>query len=164
MYEFDSNQHYQWRYNFHLVSIAATAIIMYACLIPLTLWVVLKWSSTKIDDGGEGNAVDATAPSLLSLICLYGYSLAIYIPVSILWVIQISFLQWLLVITAAVLSGSVLIYVLMPAIKQSPFYIILMMSVGVAHFILAAGFMLYFFHVPASRIDTLPAAPQSNQH
>jgi hypothetical protein len=28
-------------------------------------------------------------PSLLSLVCLYGYSLAVYIPVSILWTIQV---------------------------------------------------------------------------
>lgn len=89
-------------------------------------------------------------PNLLALICIYGYSLAIYIPVSILWVIQISILQWLLVITAAFLSGSVLVFVLLPALRNSRVSLIIVVGIIAAHFILAAGFMLYFFHVPST--------------
>lgn len=85
-------------------------------------------------------------PSLLSIICLYGYSLAVYVPVSILWTIQVSFLQWLLVLTAAFLSGSVLINILMPSLKASKYYYFLMIGIAGAHFLLAAGFMLKFFH------------------
>lgn len=89
-------------------------------------------------------------PSLLSIVCLYGYSLAVYVPVSVLWTIQISFLQWLLVLTAAFLSGSVLINILLPSLKLSKYSFILVIAIASAHFLLAAGFMLYFFHVPAS--------------
>lgn len=87
---------------------------------------------------------------MLSIVCLYGYSLAVYVPVSVLWTIQISFLQWLLVLTAAFLSGSALINILMPSLKLSKYSFFLIAGIASAHFLLAAGFMLYFFHVPAS--------------
>jgi protein YIPF1/2 len=83
---------------------------------------------------------------LLSIVCLYGYSLAVYIPVAILWTIQVSFLQWLLVLTAAFLSGSVLINILLPSLKASKYSLFLIIGIGAAHFLLAAGFMLSFFH------------------
>lgn len=40
---------FHWRYNFHLVSFAATTIIMYVCLIPFALWAALKWSARPSD-------------------------------------------------------------------------------------------------------------------
>lgn len=36
-----------WRYDFHLVSIAATAITCYVWLVPLALWAALKWTSSN---------------------------------------------------------------------------------------------------------------------
>ncbi|KAL9884434.1 protein YIPF1 [Glossina fuscipes] len=140
---------YQWRYNFHLVSYAATCIFIYANFIPAALWTLFKYSLKPLQEGLETENADYT-PSLLSLMCIYGYSLSIYIPVSILWVIQISFLQWLLVISAALLSGSVLIGVLTPALRNSKLSLFLVFGILSAHFLLAAGFMLYFFHVPNS--------------
>lgn len=89
-------------------------------------------------------------PSLLTLICIYGYSLGIYIPVSVLWVIQISFLQWMLVFGAALSTGAVLIIILSPALKNSNKSIFLIGGILIAHFLLAAGFMLHFFHMPAT--------------
>lgn len=56
------------------------------------------------------------APGLLELLCLYGYSLSIYIPMAFLWAIQIGWLQWSLVILATFLSGGVLLRSLLPVI------------------------------------------------
>ena len=56
-------------------------------------------------------------PGLLELLCLYGYSLAIYIPVTFLWTIQIEWLQWSLVAIATFLSGGVLLRSLLPLIS-----------------------------------------------
>uniref|UniRef100_T1PJC1 Protein YIPF n=1 Tax=Musca domestica TaxID=7370 RepID=T1PJC1_MUSDO len=143
------SDNYQWRYNFHLVSYAATCIFIYVNFLPGALWALFKYSLKPLQEGLETENADYT-PSLLSLMCVYGYSLAIYIPVSILWVIQLSILQWLLVITAALLSGSVLIAVLTPALRNSKYSLFLIIGILGAHFLLAAGFMLYFFHVPAN--------------
>lgn len=138
---------YHWRYDFHLVSYAATAICLYVTLIPFTLWGLLKWSSDVNDlDGLE----DGTTPGALELICIYGYSLFIYIPAAIFWSIQISFIQWMVVLIAAFISGSVLLFTLMPALRLSRHKLLLIIGIISCHLLLAAGFMLYFFHAPAN--------------
>ncbi|KAI8033336.1 protein YIPF1 [Drosophila gunungcola] len=144
-----ANDGYLWHYNFHLVSYAATCIFLYANILPAVLWALFKYSLKPVDaaDAIETESASYT-PSLLSLMCIYGYSLAIYIPVSILWVINVSLLQWILVITAALLSGTVLIAVLTPALRNSQFSLFLIIGILSAHVVLAAGFLLYFFHNP----------------
>lgn len=147
-----ASAHYHWKYDFHLVSYAATAICIYVTVIPLALWGLLKWSSDITDlDGLE----DGTTPSTIELICIYGYSLFIYIPVSILWTIQVNWLQWLLVLLAALLSGSVLLLTLMPALRLSRHKLFLIIGIISTHWLLAAGFMLYFFHVPKSSVSVV---------
>ncbi|KAG5672163.1 hypothetical protein PVAND_002316 [Polypedilum vanderplanki] len=148
--DFLQKDDFKWHYNFHLVSYASTCIILYVCLMPFVIWSVLKYSVDLSDDSNPDLESAPYIPSLLSIVCLYGYSLAVYIPVSVLWTIQISFLQWVLVLGGAFLSGSVLINVLMPSIKLSKYSLFLIIGIASAHFILAAGFMLWLFHVPSS--------------
>lgn len=142
-----ANTKYHWKYDFHLVSYAATAIFAYVTLVPSILWGLLKWSS-QVNDV-QGLEEDAS-PGALELICIYGYSLFIYIPVSILWSIQINFLQWSLVLLATFVSGSVLLLTIMPALRLSRHKLFLSIGILICHLLLAAGFMLYFFHVPNS--------------
>ncbi|XP_023941775.1 protein YIPF1 [Bicyclus anynana] len=142
-----ANKAVRWRYNYHLVSYAASAILCYVWLVPLALWAALKWTSTA-DSQDEIETQASSSPSMISLFCLYGYSLSIYIPVAVLWTIQVSWLQWLFVLMAAFVSGAVLIFWLLPALKKSRYYLILIASILAFHFLLATGFMLYFFHVP----------------
>lgn len=144
-----ANTKYHWKYDFHLVSYAATAIFLYVTLVPSVLWGLLKWSSQVEDVEGLEEEV---SPGALELICIYGYSLFIYIPVSILWSIQISFLQWSLVLLATFVSGSVLLLTMMPALRLSRHKMILCLGILFCHLLLAAGFMLYFFHVPSTSV------------
>ncbi|XP_020800080.1 protein YIPF1-like [Drosophila serrata] len=134
---------YQWHYNFKLVSYAATCIFIYATLLPVVLWAMFKYSLKPVDSV-EINSGSYT-PTLISLLCIYGYSLAIYIPVSILCVINISMLKWLLVILAALLSGFVLIDVMKPALRNSKYSRFLIFGILSAHLIVSAGFLMYFF-------------------
>jgi len=138
---------YHWRYDFHLVSYAATCIFLYAWLLPLILWGALQWTSSSEDTNDE--LIEApSAPGLLELLCLYGYSLAIYVPITFLWTIQLEWLRWILVAVAALLSGGVLLRSLLPVItgKQKTIYIAVILGM---HLLLAAGFKLYFFHEPS---------------
>ncbi|XP_063365940.1 protein YIPF2 [Cydia amplana] len=146
-----ANKAVHWRYDFHLVSYAATAIFCYVWLVPVALWAALKWT-TVTDRQDEIETQTSTIPTMMSLFCLYGYSLSIYIPVAILWTIQVSWLQWLFVLMAALVSGAVLIFWLMPALKKSKYYLLLIGSIIGFHFLLATGFMLYFFHVPSAHV------------
>lgn len=155
-----ANAQYHWKYDFHLVSYAATAIILYITLVPLTLWGLLRWSSDKVDlTEVEGDAIS----SPLEFICVYGYSLFIYIPVSILWWIQIGWFQWLLVLTSALLSGLVLVLTLLPSLRISKHRFFLIVGIVGCHLLLAAGFMWYFFHVPISTVIPHPVEVIANK-
>lgn len=60
----DHNSAYHWKYNFHLVSYAATCIIFYVCLLPMVIWGVLKWSVNTNDDSNPD------LESVSSILCL----------------------------------------------------------------------------------------------
>jgi hypothetical protein len=152
---------YHWKYDFHAVTYAATAIFSYAWLVPIALWGILKWC------GGQ-----ETRLSFLEILCVYGYSLSIYVPVSVLWVIQIEWLRWMLVAVGAALSGLVLLTTAWPAVQSAKRCIILGAVLGL-HLLLAAGFMLYFFHTAliteitapsnASQVLSAAAAPEKHE-
>jgi len=84
--------------------------------------------------------------SYLELLCLYGYSLSIFVPISILWVIQVNWLQWLLVAAGTLVSGYVIVSSIVPSLGQKPFSYIFLITI--LHLFMGTGFMLYFFHVP----------------
>lgn len=153
-----ASTNYHWRYDFHLVSYAATAICLYVTLVPSILWGLLKWSIQVTDIEGLNEDV---APGMLELICVYGYSLFIYIPVSVLWSIQINFLQWSLLFLATFISGSVLLLTIMPALRLSRHKLFLSIGVLACHVLLAAGFMLFFFHPAKELTPTAPPVVQS---
>ena len=139
---------YHWKYDFHAVTFAATAIFSYAWLVPLALWSILKWC------GGQDMRL-----SFLEILCVYGYSLSIYVPVSVLWVIQIEWLRWLLLAVGVALSGIVLLMTAWPAVQSDKRFIILAAVLGL-HLLLAAGFKLYFFHGPSLTDSTVaPVSP-----
>ncbi|XP_029036272.2 protein YIPF1 [Osmia bicornis bicornis] len=144
---------YHWRYDFHIVSKAASCIFLYAWLLPLTLWGALKWT-TSTRDTEEELIESYSTLSLLELLCLYGYSLAIYIPVAFLWTIQIEWFQWSLVVIATFLSGGVLLRSLLPIIEGR--YRLIYIAIILGMHLLMAGFMLYFFHAPSTS-DTVTA-------
>jgi hypothetical protein len=132
------------------VTYAATVIFSYAWLVPIALWGILKWCGRQ-----------EARLSILEILCVYGYSLSIYVPVSIFWVIQIEWLQWLLVAGGAALSGSVLLMTAWPAVEADKRYVILAAILGL-HLLLAAGFMLCFFHVPPMTDIPAPALPNNS--
>lgn len=53
------------------VSFASTAILLYIFLVPVVLWTVLKYRQVE------------SRYSLLEILCLYGYSLSVYVPISV---------------------------------------------------------------------------------
>lgn len=130
----------RWRYDFRKVSISATAVFGYALLVPLLLWLLLLYWRRR-----HGQDVQL---GFVEIVCLYGYSLAVYIPVSMLWTIPVAWLQWALVTAAAALSGAVLVLALWSPLSRGRGKSVagLVLSlVLVAHLALAAGLQLYFF-------------------
>jgi len=140
---FDSpdGTNFKWHYDFHKVSMAAMVVFSYASLLPAGLFGYLWWAGA----GTVGSTI-----TFVELVCLYGYSLTIYIPVSLLWLVPISWWQWLCVMLGAGLSGFVLFTPIWPAVRNqaSKSAVVIMAIIMTLHLLLAVGFMLYFFHVP----------------
>ncbi|MBN3272940.1 YIPF1 protein, partial [Polyodon spathula] len=92
------------------VTIAATAIYSYAWLVPLALWGFLMWRNSKV--------INIVSYSFLEIVYVYGYSLFIYIPAAILWIIPIVWLRWITILVAMCLPGSVLVITFWPAVRD----------------------------------------------
>ncbi|CAB3379894.1 Hypothetical predicted protein [Cloeon dipterum] len=145
--QFVDDKDHHWKYQFHTVSYAATAIFLYAWLLPLIVWACMWWQ------GGQSRL------SVLDILCIYGYSLAIFIPTSILWIIQIGWVQWTLLLVAVGLSGTVLLSSIWPAAQDASRTIAVPLAVVVLglHVVMAACFMIFFFNATSS--DFSPTSP-----
>ncbi|XP_074059515.1 protein YIPF2 [Macrotis lagotis] len=138
---------------FHKVTIAGITIYCYAWLVPTALWGFLQWR--------KGVRERVGCYTLLETVCVYGYSLFIYIPTVILWLIPISGLQWFLGVLAVSLSGAVLLLTFWPLVRSDTKVIsAVLLTVMVAlHALLAIGCKLYFFQSLPSRSVPVTQAP-----
>ncbi|XP_029309928.1 protein YIPF1 [Cottoperca gobio] len=133
---------YKYTPQFQKVTIAATAIFSYAWLVPLGLWGVLLWRNNKI--------MNLVSYSFLEITCVYGYSLAIYIPAVVLWIFPYEWLRWCSIVVALCLSGSVLVMTFWPAVREDhpKVMIAIMSSIVLLNVLLAVGCKSYFFSNP----------------
>ncbi|XP_036877754.1 protein YIPF1 isoform X1 [Manis javanica] len=132
---------YHYVPEFRKVSIAATVIYAYAWLVPLTLWGFLIWRNSKV--------MNIVSYSFLEIVCVYGYSLFIYIPTAILWIIPQKAVRWILVTIALGISGSVLAMTFWPAVREDNRRIALatIMTVVLLHTLLSVGCLFSIFWV-----------------
>ncbi|KAH0628644.1 hypothetical protein JD844_010026 [Phrynosoma platyrhinos] len=88
--------------------------------------------------------------TFLEMVCIYGYSLFVYIPTAVLWLIPVPWLQWLLIVFAMGLSGSVLVLTFWPVIRSDtkPAACAILAIIISLHVLLAIGCKLYFFQKP----------------
>jgi len=89
-----------------VVTSSAATILIYWWLMPTILYVLMRWRKVT------------TEFTFIEILCIYGYSLSVYVPISVLWLINIPFLQWLLVLAAILLSGSVLVFTFWPSFSD----------------------------------------------
>ncbi|KAM8972491.1 protein YIPF2 [Pelodytes ibericus] len=124
---------------FHKVSVAGVVIYSYAWLVPLGLWGFLQWRKGVIQGVGSY--------SFMETVCVYGYSLTVYIPATILCVIPNELFRWILMLVAVSLSGIVLILAFWPHIRKDNKMVSLGMVIGMValHVLMAVGCKMYFF-------------------
>lgn len=128
----------QWHYDFAKVGIAASTVSTYVCFIPIALWFFFWFRGCT------------AMYTLLQMICLYGYSMSVYVPISLLWVISARMIQYILVVVGALASGGVLIFSFAPVVRSDPSqtlkfsYLIFLVIVGL-HALVAFTFLMYFF-------------------
>lgn len=128
---------YEYSPEFEKISLVATSVFGYAWLIPLILYFFIKYKF------GGGNF----DYKFMEIVCTYGYSLFVYVPISILWVFPLEPFRWLLVLAGAGISGSMLLQAFYPVVKaeKKQMIYILLGLIMVSNIALAVGFKMYFF-------------------
>jgi hypothetical protein len=121
-----------WKYDFFKVTYGSGVIYGYAILVPLLFWAYLQWMDVKMN--------------LSEVLCIYGYSLFIFVFVAVVCVAPVSWLQWTVVAVGAAISTSFLVFNLWQPIRDKMAYAIVVLVVVIAlHLGLALTFRLYFF-------------------
>ncbi|XP_003797994.1 protein YIPF2 [Otolemur garnettii] len=142
---------------FHKVTVAGITIYCYAWLVPLALWGFLRWR--------KGIQEHMGTYTFLETVCVYGYSLFVFIPMVMLWLIPVPWLQWLFGGLALALSATWLVFTLWPIVREDTRLVAaaLLSAVVLLHALLALGCKLYFFQslppeylVPPSQVPSLP--------
>uniref|UniRef100_A0A3Q2QJ53 Protein YIPF n=1 Tax=Fundulus heteroclitus TaxID=8078 RepID=A0A3Q2QJ53_FUNHE len=136
------NPGHKYTPDFRKVSIAATAIFSYAWFVPLGLWGLLLWRNNKI--------LNLVSYSFMEIVCVYGYSLSVYIPAVVLWILPYEWLRWVTIAVALCLSGSVLVMTFWPALRDDHPKVIIATVSGIVllNALLAVGCKMYFFSKP----------------
>nr|XP_020023291.1 protein YIPF2 isoform X2 [Castor canadensis] len=118
---------------FHKVTVAGTAIYCYAWLVPLALWGFLRWR--------QGSRERMGPYTFLETVSVYGYSLFVFIPTVVLWLIPVPWLQWLFGALALALSAAGLVFTLWPVVREDTRLVaaVLLSTVVLLHALLAMG-------------------------
>ncbi|TGZ67989.1 hypothetical protein CRM22_004506 [Opisthorchis felineus] len=166
-----------WRYDFRKVTLASTVIYMYWWLVPLGIVAFFYIQSRKsTPSSGEedqdplvaqpqsrirGRHTGVKAHNFVELLSVYGYSLTIFVPVSILWAIPNTVLQWSLVVLAMVISGAFLAFALFPFFQREHSKIAGPLIIGIVllHCAFSVGLMMTFFPGSPSVVTTPVVAP-----
>lgn len=86
----------------------------------------------------------------MEIVCTYGYSLFVYVPISFFWVFPFEGFRWILLVAGAFVSGQMLVQAFLPAMKNEKKQLMYLFF-GVMIFsniALAIGFKKYFFAAP----------------
>uniref|UniRef100_A0A5S6Q5Q9 Protein YIPF n=1 Tax=Trichuris muris TaxID=70415 RepID=A0A5S6Q5Q9_TRIMR len=126
--------------NFRIVTLMASVIFAYAFLVPGIFIVFFVWRN--IDD----------MYTLVELICSYGYSLAVFVPISLLWAINVQWFRWTLTLFGVFLSGSVLLLSIWPVVRKHS----RLTSLGVLTCIFATHLAMAIFLMVCTEISTSP--------
>eukprot|EP01114_Cavostelium_apophysatum_P004828 TRINITY_DN1522_c0_g1_i1.p1 TRINITY_DN1522_c0_g1~~TRINITY_DN1522_c0_g1_i1.p1 ORF type:complete len:331 (-),score=88.81 TRINITY_DN1522_c0_g1_i1:62-1054(-) len=121
-----------WTFDITKLSAAAGALYGYLGIVPLVLWAIFKYFGVAI--------------GWMSIVCIYGYSFFIYMPISFLSIIPYSWLQWTLVGIAGGISTTLLVLNFFAAMKDHiGKAFIFVIVIAALHIGFALTFKLYFF-------------------
>mmetsp|Transcript_30144 Transcript_30144/g.80986 ORF Transcript_30144/g.80986 Transcript_30144/m.80986 type:complete len:325 (+) Transcript_30144:68-1042(+) len=85
----------QWSYDFTKLTGASTAVYMYVSLAPLGVWASLRYmQATK---------------RLVDMMCIYGYALASFVPISLVCIVPSSVLRWITILCGCAVSAAFLV-------------------------------------------------------
>ncbi|XP_068663934.1 uncharacterized protein [Aristolochia californica] len=124
----------QWDYDIHLVTWSAGLFYGYATVVPLVLYIILKYFS---------------APSgIVQLWCLYGYSLFVFIPASCLSVVPVEIFRWVIAGVAGLMSAAFVALNLRNHIRSAgESWFLIVAGIFMLQLALAVVLKVYFFTI-----------------
>jgi hypothetical protein len=123
----------QWYTDYTKLGTSAALFYGYVFVFGMGLWLALRWFNGQM--------------KLISVWCIYGYSLTIFIPVCFLCVVPLSLVRWLSVMIATAISGLFIVANLKPTIYEvapARAIMLLLILLGV-HAGVGLALRLYFF-------------------
>lgn len=81
----------KWTYDFNQLTVAGSVVYSYVTLLPMLVWLLLRYFEAP--------------KKLADVLCIYGYTLAIFVPISVACVIPSNSLRWALVLLGGGISG-----------------------------------------------------------
>ncbi|KAM7280382.1 hypothetical protein ACFE04_007516 [Oxalis oulophora] len=127
-------QQKEWNYDINMVTWSAGLFYGYSTVIPLALYVILKYFS---------------APAgFVQLLCLYGYSLFVFIPALCLSVVPLEIFRWVIAGVAGFMSASFVALNLRAHIMSSgERWFLIVAAIFVLQLALAVVLKLYLFTI-----------------
>jgi len=122
----------QWAYDLDKISTAGLVMTLYLLCVPTLYWVFLRWRKSL------------NMFTLLEIVSLYGYSLSIFLPASLLWLIPVVAVQWSVSLVALVISSAALCLALWPSVKEEDTTVLFATLTGV---VLLQGCLVISFMV-----------------
>ncbi|AQK86422.1 uncharacterized protein LOC100274373 [Zea mays] len=119
-----------WNFDVGYFSWAASVMYSYAIIVPVVFFFLFQYFGSR--------------PSLVRFWCMWGYSLFIFIPASVLLLIPVGFLQWVIIALAGGAS-SWFITLNLKECTEGADLMVLMASASVLQFALALFIKVYFF-------------------
>lgn len=130
------SDHFQ--FEFSRIKSATTLTFTYLIMAPIVLWSFCQWRGcTKMY-------------TFMETVCAYGYSLSIFVPVTLLCALfPLRQLQFIMFVAAQFLSGTVLLINFAPVVHSDPnssfkFAYIILIFILVAHFTLGLIYLYWF--------------------
>ena len=135
-----NNKNYRYKPQFELLPIAALIIYCYTFVLPLLIKGLFWWKNGTVN------------LAVSQIICLYGYSLFVFIPASVLFIVPYALFNWIVVAAAVCVSGSGIMLSLWPAfdIVNRKIASVIMLSLFAVHVATMVTLRLYFFSPTAS--------------
>lgn len=81
----------KWTYDFSQLTLAGSVIYSYVTLLPLLFWLLLRYYEAS--------------KKLVDVLCIYGYTMTIFVPISVLCVVPSDLLRWILVLAGGAISS-----------------------------------------------------------
>eukprot|EP00744_Colponema_vietnamica_P000370 GILI01000648.1.p1 GENE.GILI01000648.1~~GILI01000648.1.p1 ORF type:complete len:353 (+),score=129.40 GILI01000648.1:86-1144(+) len=128
-----SNKSTEWEYDFSYVPAAAGVVYGFGFVFPLVLWFIMRQFGTQTP--------------IVQVICIYGYSLFVFIPLTLLSIIPYEAARWVFVTLGLLMSSSFLLsnfWREMDRYIPKQKYILLAVILGV-QVALILTYKLYFF-------------------